>query len=488
MQHWGIFKRLILGYLVILLVVIPLGVYSVLKLGQLSRITRSISSIDSETISNANRLIDSVYSQRSFDKKYIVSEDMDFHLQFLEVEKYVRKDLEQIGILMDTAEKKRLIADVKESYDKYLSTVQEEVSLIKIKKKYPSEKYEKAKEDLADGIIRNLEDVIETAKAAIYSKIKMSGKIGSRASRVAAIITILSVIMAILIAFINARTINRPISFLIKGTRDIARGKFEKHLTILSPPEINELADAFNHMCDRLKELDDMKSDLISRISHELRTPLTVIREAVSLHLDCVSQGSVEKQKRLLKIVEEECERLITSVNKILDLSRMEAGMMDYHMEESSLSHLIEMSVSKVRPIAERKRISLEVKLDGNLPHARMDAEKMGEVLDNLLGNALKFTPERGKVLIGASVRDGKRQERSSDKNRFIEVSISDTGPGIPAESARYIFEKFKKLHKKGTGLGLHIARLIVTAHGGDIWVKSGREKGSTFYFTVPLF
>ena len=91
MQHWGIFKRLILGYLVILLVVIPLGVYSVLKLGQLSRITRSISSIDSETISNANRLIDSVYSQRSFDKKYIVSEDMDFHLQFLEVEKYVRK-------------------------------------------------------------------------------------------------------------------------------------------------------------------------------------------------------------------------------------------------------------------------------------------------------------------------------------------------------------------------------------------------------------
>lgn len=489
MRKFTIFKRLGLGYLVIVLVVIALGVYSTVKLGQLNQITRSINSIDSETIRIANRLRDAVLSQRAFEKKYVVSKDQDFHLQFLETEKYIEKDLEQISILMDTTEKKWLIGDVKKFYEQFLSIVQEEVRLIKTNKGYSQKKFEKEKESLADQIIHKLEDVMEKAKEAMDSKIEMSGKIGSQASRVAVIITIVSVIMAILIAFFNARTINRPIVLLIKGTREIAKGKFEKHLTIPSPPEINELADAFNHMCDRLKEIDEMKADLISHISHEFRTPLAVIREAVSLHLDSISTGPIEKQRRLLGIVEEECERLINSVNKILDLSRMDAGMMDYHMEKCRLSHLIEMSVSKIRPIAERKGISLEVKLDGSLPHAGIDSEKIGQVLDNLLDNALKFTPGGGKVSIGASLQDRKSSEGFSNKEKgLIEVSVSDTGCGIPEENIQDIFDKFKKLHGKGTGLGLYIARQIVSAHGGDIWVKSEEKKGSTFSFTVPVY
>lgn len=489
MRKFTIFKRLGLGYFLIVLVVIALGVYSTLKLGQLNQITCSINSIDSETIRMANRLRNAVLSQREFEKKYVVSKDQDFHRQFLDTEKYIEKDLEQISILMDTTEKKRLIGDIKEFYDQFLFIVQDEVRLIKTNKGYSQERYEKEKEGLADQIIQKLEDVTERAKAALDSKIEMSGKIGSQASRVAVIITIVSVIMAILIAFFNARTINRPIVLLIKGTREIARGKFEKHLTIPSPPEINELADAFNHMCDRLKEIDEMKADIISHISHELRTPLAVIREAVSLHLDCISTGSMEKQRRLLGIVEEECERLINSVNKILNLSRMDAGMMDYHMEKCRLSHLIEMSVSKIRPIAERKGISLEVKLEGSLPHAGIDAEKIGQVLDNLLDNALKFTPEEGKVSIGASLKYRKTSEGCSNKEKgLIEVSVSDTGCGIPEENIQDIFDKFKKLHGKGTGLGLYIARQIVSAHGGDIWVKSEEKKGSTFSFIVPVY
>jgi two-component system sensor histidine kinase GlrK len=295
--------------------------------------------------------------------------------------------------------------------------------------------------------------------------------------------------MAILIAFFNARTINRPIVQLIKGTREIARGKFEKHLTIPSPPEINELAEAFNNMCDRLKEIDGMKADLISHISHEFKTPLAVIREAVDLNLESISIGSMEKQRRLLGIIEEECERLINSVNKILNLSRMDAGMMDYHMERSNLSHLIEMSISKIRPVAERKGISLELNLDDSLPHAKIDAEKIGQVLDNLMDNALKFTPEGGKVTVGASVSNKKAPELFSGKGkRFIEVFVSDTGSGIPQENLQEIFEKYKKLQGKGTGLGLYIARQIVAAHGGDIWVKNEEKKGSSFSFTAPVF
>ena len=239
MRELTIFKRLGLGYLAILLVVIALGVYSTLKLGQLNQITRSISSIDGEIIRIAARLRDAALSQRGFEKKYFVSRDQDFYRQFLETEKYIKKDLERISILLDTTEKEKLIDAVKEFHDQYLSIVQEEVRLIKSDKTYLLERYQKKKGDLADQIIHKLEEVTEIAKADVDSKIKMSGKIGSQASRVIAIITIAAVIMAILIAFFNARTINRPILLLIKGTREIARGKFEKHLTILSPPEIN---------------------------------------------------------------------------------------------------------------------------------------------------------------------------------------------------------------------------------------------------------
>jgi two-component system sensor histidine kinase GlrK len=166
----------------------------------------------------------------------------------------------------------------------------------------------------------------------------------------------------------------------------------------------------------------------------------------------------------------------------------MDAGMMDYHMEKGSLSPLIEMSASKIRPIAERKGIALEVNLHGNLPHVSMDSEKIGQVLDNLLDNALKFTPENGRVSIGASLKSKETSERFSNKEkRFIEVSVSDTGCGIPEENIQDIFDKFKKLHETGTGLGLYIARQIVNAHGGNIWVKSEQKKGSAFFFTLPV-
>jgi two-component system sensor histidine kinase GlrK len=298
-----------------------------------------------------------------------------------------------------------------------------------------------------------------------------------------------SIIVAIFIAFVTARMINRPLALLIKGTKEIAARRFEKHIEIRSPPEINELAVAFNQMSDRLKELDDIKADLISHLSHEFRTPLAVIREAVGLQLDILSTGSSEKQRKLLGIIGEECERLINSVNKILDLSRMDAGMMEYHMEKYSLSRLIKIRASKLGPIVERKRIVLKISFDSRLPYAKIDPEKIGTVLDNLLDNALKFTPEGGRLSIGAAFKDTSGPEGASNKEkRLIEVFVSDTGCGIPEENIQDIFDKFKKLNGKGTGLGLHIAKQIIGAHGGEIWVKSEIRKGSTFFFTVPAF
>ena len=488
-RRFSIFKRLILGYLAILLVVVALGIYTTFRLDQLNQITRSISS-DGEIIRIVAELRDNALSQRGFDKKYIVSRDKDFYHQFLEIEKQIETDLERISALIDTPEKKRLISDIKKLHSRYLSIVQNIVHSIKIDKKYPPQKNQEEKKKLINETTDKLEQIIKIAKADVERKIKKSGEIGNKASKVTVTISIAAIIMGILIASFNARTINYPILLLIKGTREIAKGKFEKHITIPSPPEIKELANAFNLMCDRLKKIDEIKADLFSNISHDLRTPLAIIRESTSLlFFDGSSTRFSKKEYKIIGIIEEECEKLIKSVNTILDISRMDAGMTDYNMEKYNLSHLIEKSVSNIKPIAESKGITLEVNISASLPPVNIDGERIGQALGNLLGNAMKFTTQGGKVTVAATLKDADTLDHLlHNKKKFVKVSVSDTGRGIPEENIKEIFDKFKMLHGKGTGLGLYIAKHIINSHGGDIWVKSKQGKGSIFSFTVPVF
>ena len=488
MMKLTIFKRLVAGFLLILIVVAALGAYATLKFRELNQIIESIRSDDNKTIRVVDRLENRLNEQREFEQKYVILEDQEYYRKFLEKEKDIREHLDQMDDLLYHMENKKIKNDIKKIYDQYLAKVEKEVSLIRISQEYPANDFKIQKKALIDELIQHLDDLRTAKETEIDDKINISKQIVSQALRIILIISVSSIVLAVLISFFNARTIHRPISLMIKETKEIAKGKFEKHLNIPSPPEINELAMAFNHMCDRLKELDEMKADLIANVSHEFRTPLAVIREAVSLYMDSADTASREKQYKLLGIVQEECERLIDSVNKVLNLSRMDAGIIDYQMEKYNLSHLIAIGVSKVQPIATRKEIALEVDVSSDSLYAVMDPEKMGQVFDNLLGNALKFTPEKGKVSIGAVLKQANMEGRSGDnKKEVIEVRVSDTGPGIPEENIHDIFDKYKKLHEKGTGLGLYIARQIINAHGGNIWVESNGKTGSNFFFTVPV-
>lgn len=490
MKGFTIFKRVGLGYLIILLVVAGIGVYSTLKLVQLSRITRSIHSIDAKVIKTADRLRDATLSQRVLEKKYSISKDEDFLSQFTETGKYIEKDLVRLGNLVNTPEEVKVVGEIKELQNRYLSTVKDEIQLIKNGEKYLFSKYQERKTSFTSRMTNRLAKLVEMAKVVVDKKIELSEKTARRSSIIVATITSAAVIMATLIAFITARTINRPIFILMKGIKGIAEGMFEKHLRIPSPPEIKELATAFNNMSDRLKEVDEMKADLISHVSHELRTPLAVIREAVSLlSPDDIPTVSVGKRHKLLGIIGEECERLIASVNRILDLSRMNAGMIDYHIEEVGVLPIIEKSVLNIRPISEKSGIRLDIKLDEDLPPAKIDGDKIGLVLNNLLENALKFTPAGGHVSVTGctiNIKKGSRHISGEDKG-IIKISVSDNGCGIPQEEIDNIFNKFIRLNGKGAGLGLYIARHIIIAHGGDLWVESVQGKGSVFSFTIPV-
>jgi PAS domain S-box-containing protein len=232
----------------------------------------------------------------------------------------------------------------------------------------------------------------------------------------------------------------------------------------------------------RLRDLDKMKSDFVSNVSHELRTPLTAVKGSVDNMLDGLTGSLNEKQTRYLARIKANTDRLSRLINDLLDLSRIEAGRIDIKATALSPEILAKEVVESLRSILVDKLIEIEVTCRESGVTAWADRDMITQVLMNLIGNAVKFTSSHGNVTVAI--------ERNH--NGWVQVSVADTGPGIPREELAKIFDKFYQLAQvdkrksRGTGLGLAISRALVQMHGGKIWVESEVGKGSTFSFTLP--
>jgi PAS domain S-box-containing protein len=232
----------------------------------------------------------------------------------------------------------------------------------------------------------------------------------------------------------------------------------------------------------RLQELDQMKSDFVSNVSHELRTPLTSIKGSVDNMLDGLTGTLNEKQVRYLSRIKSNSDRLARLINDLLDLSRIESGRIEVRATNLLLTALAAEVAEYLRPLAAEKLIRIQVPAVDSSVTAWADRDKVTQVLLNLVGNAVKFTPEDGTVTI-AIERNGKE---------WVQVSVADTGPGILPEERNKIFAKFyqiahvDKQRPKGSGLGLAISKALIEMHGGKIWVESEIGKGSQFSFTLP--
>jgi PAS domain S-box-containing protein len=232
----------------------------------------------------------------------------------------------------------------------------------------------------------------------------------------------------------------------------------------------------------RLKELDKMKSAFVSNVSHELRTPLTAIKASADNMLDRLIGDLNEKQVGYLTRIKSNSDRLARLINDLLDLSTIEAGKIDLRPTKLSLVTLVKEAAESLRPVAVEKLINLTVMSADPGVIAWADRDKVIQVLMNLIGNALKFTPAGGKVTIAVA----------KNSAAWMQISVTDTGPGIPAEEVNKVFGRFYQIGQagtqktQGTGLGLAISKALVEMHGGKIWVESEAGKGSTFSFTLP--
>jgi PAS domain S-box-containing protein len=232
----------------------------------------------------------------------------------------------------------------------------------------------------------------------------------------------------------------------------------------------------------RLKELDKMKSAFVSNVSHELRTPLTAIKASADNMLDRLIGDLNGKQVGYLTRIKSNSDRLARLINDLLDLSTIEAGKIDLRPTNLPLVTLVKEAAESLRPVAAEKLINLTVMSAVPGVIAWADRDKVIQVLMNLIGNALKFTPNRGKVTIAVA----------KNSAAWMQISVTDTGPGIPAEEVNKVFGRFYQIGQagtqktQGTGLGLAISKALVEMHGGKIWVESEAGKGSTFSFTLP--
>jgi signal transduction histidine kinase len=223
------------------------------------------------------------------------------------------------------------------------------------------------------------------------------------------------------------------------------------------------------------------KSEFLANMSHELRTPLNAIIGFSEVLSEKMFGELNEKQEEYSKDIHASGQHLLSLINDILDLSKIEAGRMELELSDFHLPTALDSALTLVRERAGRRSIALHLSVDERLGQIQADERKVRQVVLNLLSNAIKFTPESGRIGVAAVAKD-----------ELVEVSVSDTGVGIALEDQEAVFEEFRQVgtsDKKveGTGLGLTLCRKFVELHGGKIWVKSELGKGSTFTFTIPV-
>lgn len=293
----------------------------------------------------------------------------------------------------------------------------------------------------------------------------------------------LSIMAALYLSQPTARNINAVIS----AVRQINAGNLQANVPLTSGDEVRELAIAFNAMVQRLQEslsrernLEHTRRDLIEAVSHDLRTPLTSIRAMIESINDGVVTDDATVKRYLLR-VQSEIENLGQLVNDLFESSHIDAGLLELHTDSVFLQQLISDTVETMTAQAALRQLTLKGKIDKELPPVVIDPTRIQRVLSNLIQNAIRHTPANGSINISAT-----------DIGDVIQVQVTDTGEGIPAEDLTKVFERGYRSERSGsrqsggTALGLSIAKGIIEAHGGRIWVYSEPDHGSVFSFTIP--
>ena len=284
--------------------------------------------------------------------------------------------------------------------------------------------------------------------------------------------------IALILTFVLSRRISSPIGVLANAARRLGRGDLSQRVQFQGKGEVGVLAQAFNSMAADLEHAEQLRRNLVADVAHELRTPLSNIQG----YLEAIRDRVMKPNAATIRSLNEETALLSRLVDELQELSLAEAGKLKLVYQAEDIAKLVKQAVTPWQPQVAAKEISLSLDVPDNLPLVNIDRQRVNQVLHNLLENAVTYTHKGGTINVAAITQGD-----------WVEVCVSDTGEGIPAEDLPNIFERFYRVDRSraratgGSGLGLTIARRLVEAHGGEIAVQSELGKGSSFSFTLPI-
>ena len=396
-------------------------------------------------------------------------------------------DLDRLQFL--AKDEVELLAQVQQDYQQFIQVVTQVIELIRAGQATQGRELQHSKAaPLADRLERLTNELVNKAEADMVGHVEttQNAYLISRWTIIG--FALGSIALALVLGYSISLSIIGPVRKMEERFGQIGAGEFSGHIDVPNKDELGKLAANLNRMSEELGRLygaldaaNRHKSEFLASMSHELRTPLNAIIGFSEVLKDGLIGELTAKQLEYMNDIHSSGHHLLSLINDILDLSKIEAGRMELVVSSFNLPIALENAVTLVRERASRHGLTLELNIDERLGDFVADERKFKQILLNLLSNALKFTPEGGKVGVNAApVEDG------------VEVSVHDTGVGIAPQDHEVIFEEFRQVgsdytkKREGTGLGLTLTRKFVEMHGGRIWVEAELGKGSIFTFTLP--
>jgi signal transduction histidine kinase len=327
--------------------------------------------------------------------------------------------------------------------------------------------------DFLGSIKLKLGAVIVAAVLVTVAVVAIGGELG-----VPTVLTgIVAVAVALALVQLLAHGMTFPLRQMVAAARAMAHGDYSRRVTATSRDEVGELARAFNSMAAELEQVERVRRDLVANASHELRTPIGALQAKLENLVDGVEAADDDVLEDLLRQVE----RLGDLVQQLLDLSKLESGVVLLERSQVSAGELLESVAEEWRARASERHISLSIETDRSAPALEVDRRRLRQVVENLVANAIRHSPDGGEVILRAGSRDG-----------HTRLEVEDSGPGIPAADAERVFERFYRSDRArsaddgGSGLGLAISRWIVDLHGGSIDVDPTLEQGCRIVVELP--
>ena len=477
--------KLITAFLAMVVLLITVGAIGLLVLSGVNRRAEELVELQRKIAAYRQLQHDTTAQLYSVASALLVPEERTLEATLRQLNQF-GYDLDRLQFV--AKDEVELLGQVRKDYDQFIQVVSHAVELIRGGKIAEGHQLQLTEATpLAERLERVMNQLVNRAEADMVASIEASQTAYLTSRWIVIGFAVGSIALALVFGYAISLSLIGPVEQMNIRLAQIASGDFSQHVEVLNRDELGTLSANLNRMNDELGQLYQQleaanrhKSDFLARVSHDLRTPLNAIIGFTRLVLRKAEQLPELQRENLQKVLVS-AEHLLTLINTLLDLAKIEAGKMEVFVESFKVDDVIHMTASTVEPLLKDGRVRLVREIAPDIPRLNTDRDKLKQIIFNLLGNAAKFT-EQGEIRIS-----------TWQENGTLKLAVSDTGVGMKKEALDHIFEEFSQAEKStaskygGTGLGLAIVKKFVNLMGGDIGVESEAGKGSKFTITIPI-